>query len=247
MPVTAAEAQSSVMGRNQRKRANIPEALMRDKPSLYIFNIADIPHEKHLGSLGRFLVPACPPGQPYSEPLEIKGVYADEFDMATENGDMGVNFVMGTDVAKAVVGLDSGSPDLGPYTTNLTWQGAFIAAGRKPTEAELQEAHAKFTRFNTMYLQIGDNLAEQGKLAEIPMAARKAVKYLNQGRDWAKAPIPMKDCPACGEAVKPFVAICSHCQSILNVDAAAAVGHPVARQMLAEMKAKLEQQQSKGK
>jgi hypothetical protein len=245
MPVSAAEAQSSVMGRNSRKRANIPDALMRDKPPLYIFNIADIPHEKHLGSLGRFLIPACPAGEPYSKPLVIHGVYADEFDMATENGDMGVNFVMGTDVARSVVGLDSSSPDLGPYTTNLTWQGAFIAASKTPTKAELDEAHAKFTRFNAMYLQIGDSLAEQGKIGEIPAASRKAVKYLNQGRDWAKAPVPMKDCPACGEAIKPNVAVCTHCQAILNVEAAAAVGHPIARQMLAERKAEQEAKKAK--
>ena len=59
---------------------------------------------------------------------------------------------------------------------------------------------------------------------EISDLHRRAAIALGIERDWAYVPMRMAECPACGEKVKPGVAVCKHCGAILDAEKAAKHG-----------------------
>lgn len=50
-----------------------------DAHRVYIFNVGPWPHMRALGSSGRYLIPACPEGKEYSEPLVIQGIESEPY------------------------------------------------------------------------------------------------------------------------------------------------------------------------
>ena len=56
---------------------------------------------------------------------------------------------------------------------------------------------------------------------EISDLHRRAAIALGVEREWAYVPTRFADCPACGEKVKPSVAVCKHCGAILDAEKAA--------------------------
>jgi hypothetical protein len=59
---------------------------------------------------------------------------------------------------------------------------------------------------------------------EISDLHRRAAIALGVEREWAYVPTRFADCPACGEKVKPSVAVCKHCGAILDAEKAAKHG-----------------------
>ena len=59
---------------------------------------------------------------------------------------------------------------------------------------------------------------------EISDLHRRAAIALGVEREWAYVPTRFADCPACGEKVKPGVAVCKHCGAILDAEKAAKHG-----------------------
>ena len=59
---------------------------------------------------------------------------------------------------------------------------------------------------------------------EISDLHRRAAIALGVEREWAYVPTRMAECPACGERVKPEVAVCKHCGAILDAEKAAKHG-----------------------
>src|SRR2546425_13298119 len=45
---------------------------------------------------------------------------------------------------------------------------------------------------------------------------RRAARGLGLEKEWSYEPKPLVDCPACGEKVKPGVAVCRACGAILD-------------------------------
>jgi hypothetical protein len=71
----------------------------------------------------------------------------------------------------------------------------------------------------------GDAMWARGhSFREISDLHRRAAISLGAEREWAYVPVRMADCPACGEKVKPGVAVCRHCRAILDADKAAKHG-----------------------
>lgn len=235
---SAQEAYAYALSGNKKKRQQWDPRLEEALPKRYIFNIYQKAWDVPLGGLGTFRIPACPEGEPYSKPLVVKGMNRDEYDLGDGQGHMSWNAIPGDQLAKAIVGLDSGSPALGTFTTNREWWGVFLSETPVPTEAQLTEARKKLVALMTMYLEQGDNLAAQGKVADIGANERKAAQFLNQKRAWAQLPEKMDSCPGCGEPIKPGVIKCKECGAILDMDKAASLGMLTENQLAAMLAAR---------
>jgi hypothetical protein len=53
---------------------------------------------------------------------------------------------------------------------------------------------------------------------------RRAARELKLDKPWLYDPKPLAECPACGEKIKPGVAVCRSCRAILDREKAAKFG-----------------------
>jgi len=58
---------------------------------------------------------------------------------------------------------------------------------------------------------------------------RRAARWLGLEKEWSYEPKAMAECPACGEKVKPGVAVCRSCGAVLDAARAAQYGLAPAR------------------
>jgi hypothetical protein len=157
---------------------------------------------------GVYHIPACPKGQPYALLL------------VTPRGDA----------------LDLGDNRRFPFTISareiaqdllqdLHDHGIFLCAGARPTAEELAAATGRRDGFYHRLVTDGDTMWARGhSFREISDLHRRAALALGVEREWAYVPARMMDCPACGEKVKPGVAVCRHCHAILDKEKAAKHG-----------------------
>jgi hypothetical protein len=157
---------------------------------------------------GVYHIPACAQGEPYSLLL------------LTSRGDA----------------LDLGDNRRFPFTItareiaddllqDLHDHGIFVCGGARPSPEELSAAAARRDAFYQRLVTDGDTMWARGhSFREISDLHRRAAISLGVEREWAYVPMRMADCPACGEKVKPGVAVCKHCRAILNAEKAAEHG-----------------------
>jgi hypothetical protein len=157
---------------------------------------------------GVYHIPACAKGQPYALLL------------LTPRGDA----------------LDLGDNRRFPFTISareiaedllqdLHDHGIFVCAGARPTPEELAAAATRRDSYYQQLVSEGDTMWARGhSFREISDLHRRAAIALGIERDWAYVPMRMAECPACGEKVKPGVAVCRHCRAILDAEKAAKHG-----------------------
>jgi hypothetical protein len=106
-----------------------------------------------------------------------------------------------------------------------SFHGVFVAAGAIPTDAELIEAHRKLDAFHARLVEAADLEWER---SHNPMfitdLERRAARELRLDKPWLYDPKPLAECPACGEKIKPGVAVCRACRAILDRAKAAEYG-----------------------
>ncbi|MGH9758978.1 MAG: zinc ribbon domain-containing protein [Candidatus Acidiferrales bacterium] len=103
--------------------------------------------------------------------------------------------------------------------------GIFVCAGARPTQEEIAAATARRDAFYHQLVADGDTMWARGhSFREISDLHRRAAIALGIEREWAYVPVRMAECPACGEKVKPNVAVCRHCGAILDAEKAARHG-----------------------
>ena len=103
--------------------------------------------------------------------------------------------------------------------------GIFVCAGPRPTAEELAAAVERRDAYYQKLIGEGDVMWARGhSFREISDLHRRAAIALGVEREWAYVPMRMNDCPACGEKVKPSVAVCKHCGAILDAEKAAKHG-----------------------
>ncbi|MGH9699138.1 MAG: zinc ribbon domain-containing protein [Candidatus Acidiferrales bacterium] len=103
--------------------------------------------------------------------------------------------------------------------------GIFVCAGARPTQEEIAGATARRDAFYHQLVADGDTMWARGhSFREISDLHRRAAIALGIEREWAYVPVRMAECPACGEKVKPNVAVCRHCGAILDAEKAARHG-----------------------
>ncbi len=92
--------------------------------------------------------------------------------------------------------------------------GWFVAAGEKPTEAELRAAEANRDRERIRLIGEARNLFRANKPNQITDPMRWAADRLGLKEPWL--PLSGLTCPACGTALMPGVALCSACGYIVD-------------------------------
>jgi hypothetical protein len=106
-----------------------------------------------------------------------------------------------------------------------SFHGVFVAAGLEPTDEELNEARKKLEAFQIRLVETADLEWERShNLMFITDLERRAARELGLEKPWLYDPKPMADCPACGEKIKPGVAVCRTCGAILDREKAVKFG-----------------------
>lgn len=216
---------------NQRKRApGISDSIKESAAPVFIFNIFNREYHLELGNFGRVRIPACAPGERYAGPVAyggvpyVQGLLPAEFDQGNGDGQMGVVWERGEDVARDIVGIGSSFPELSLYTTDRSHWGVFISthATREnpvPSDAEIEEAKKKLTAMMMKWFDDGQRLAKEGHIDRIGPNHREAAQFLNQKVEWSAKSIPMGVCPGCAEPLRPG-AIWHECGAIIDPDKA---------------------------
>jgi hypothetical protein len=103
--------------------------------------------------------------------------------------------------------------------------GVFVCAGDEPDEDELAEARERLALFYATLVSSADKQWERThSVAFISDLERRAARELRLEKDWSYEPTMRNECPACGERLKPNVAVCRTCGAVLNREKAAQWG-----------------------
>ena len=157
---------------------------------------------------GVYHIPACAKGEPYA--LLLLSARPDALDLGDNR-----RFPF-------VISAREIADDL---LQDLHDHGIFVCAGPRPTKEELASAAARRDAFYVRLISEADVMWARGhSYREISDLHRRAAIFLGMEREWAYVPLRMVDCPACGEKVKPGVAVCKHCHAILDAPKAAQHG-----------------------
>lgn len=157
---------------------------------------------------GVYHIPACAKGQEYALLL------------VTPRGDaldLGDNRRFPFTISAREIAVD--------LLQDLHDHGIFVCAGARPSAEELGTAVKRRDDYYKRLVSDGDTMWARGhSFREISDLHRRAAIALGLEREWAYVPARMVDCPACGEKVKPGVAVCRHCRAILDAEKAAKHG-----------------------
>lgn len=103
--------------------------------------------------------------------------------------------------------------------------GVFVCAGDEPDADELAEARERLALFYASLVNSADKQWERThNVAFISDLERRAARELRLEKDWSYEPTMRNECPACGERLKPNVAVCRTCGAVLNRERAAQFG-----------------------
>jgi hypothetical protein len=106
-----------------------------------------------------------------------------------------------------------------------SFHGVFVAEGPEPSDAELKDAREKLAAFHRRLVDMADLEWER---SHNPMfitdLERRAARELKLDKPWLYDPKPQIECPACGESLKPGVAVCRTCRAVLDRDKAIKFG-----------------------
>ena len=161
---------------------------------------------------GIFHVPACAKGEPCA--ILIVTPRGDSIDLGDNH-----RFpftIAARDIAEDII-------------QGLADHGVFICAGDLPGDDELARARARRDSWYKQLVAEADEMWARGhSYREISDMHRRAVMALGLEREWAYVPQRQIDCPACGEKLKPGVAVCKHCGAVLDAERALRFGVPAA-------------------
>jgi len=164
---------------------------------------------------GSLLIQSPEPGQPYAV-TPIRGCIS-----VMDLGDKRTMeiYISAKEIAEDLVREINGDSGEGSF------HGVFVAAGPEPTEVELTEARKKLEAFQSRLVETADLEWERSyNMMFITDLERRAARELGVEKPWLYDPKPKADCPACGEKIKPGVAVCRTCGAILDRDKAAQFG-----------------------
>ena len=166
-------------------------------------------------SYGAFSVSACEPGKPYSlTRVTSRTAFIDLGDKRKHDV-----AILAREVAEDLCGeINSDGGD-------DSFFGVFVAKGDKPTAAELEEARDRLKAFYQRLVAAADREWERSHShLFINDVQRRAARHLGLEKEWHYQPQETKECPGCGEKIKPHVAVCKTCGAILDLEKAASLG-----------------------
>jgi len=131
---------------------------------------------------------------------------------------------------------------------DASFHGVFVAAGPEPTEAELEDARKKLETFQVRLVEAADLEWERShNMMFITDLERRAARDLGLEKPWLYDRRPTEDCPACGEKIKPGVAVCRTCGAILDREKAVKFGLAAQVETKSEEADKSTEKKAKGK
>jgi hypothetical protein len=149
---------------------------------------------------GMFHIPACAKGESCSL-LEVKS--------RSDVIDLGDNHRLPFAISARDIAED--------LIQDLREHGLFVCAGEHPNDDELTRARARRDSWYKQLIAEADEMWARGhSYREISDMHRRAATAMGLAREWAYVPQRQMECPACGEKLKPGVAICKHCHAILD-------------------------------
>lgn len=105
---------------------------------------------------------------------------------------------------------------------DLEQHGIFVCAAERPSEDELAAAREVRDAWYRKLVAEADEMWARGhSYREISDMHRRAVIDMKLEREWAYVPQRSVECPACGEKLRAGVAICKHCNAVLDAERAA--------------------------
>ncbi len=95
--------------------------------------------------------------------------------------------------------------------------GVFVCKGDEPSDAELLIAREQLGAFYRNLVATADKEWERThNVVFISDLQRRAARELKLEKEWSYEPQQRIDCPACGEKLKPGVAVCRVCGAVLD-------------------------------
>jgi hypothetical protein len=166
-------------------------------------------------SYGAYRIRGCENGEPYAlTRVEARTAYMDLGDKRTM--EIPISAVEVAEDLCREINSDAGEE------SNL---GVFVAKGEMPTSEELRKGRERLAAFYRRLVAGADREWERShSYLFINDVERRAAHYLGIEKDWFYQPREMVECPACGEKIKPGVAVCRTCGAILDRTKAASLG-----------------------
>jgi len=164
---------------------------------------------------GTYIVPACAPGRDYA--LVELGPRVGRIDLGDKRE---FEFPItareiADDVAREINSDAGEGSDFG----------VFVCAGAQPSDEELLAAHARLETYYKRLVLLADAEWEHThNHAMISDVQRRAARWLKLEREWFYEPTRLAECPACGERIRPGVAVCRTCGAVLDAAKAAQFG-----------------------
>jgi hypothetical protein len=206
-------------------------------PDVYIFNVG--PREwRGIGGGKLYVIPPCPKGQDYSDPVAISALCLSEIDHADGGNNLGVIIDAGMSgtrkvgdevrhvigVANDVIGTNSTAAALELTTTNGEWFGLFVTANEVPTEEELEAARGKLRQMMQLIYATGAEKVQAGEKVAMLDRPRynEAAEYLGAKPLWGNLDHTRASCPECHEDIIEGANFCKHCQQAIDPASVAA-------------------------
>jgi len=195
------------------------EALSK-QTQVYIFNVGPWQHIQHMGSLGRYIIPPCPEGKKYSDPLVIPGIVSElypesEASMKRVDSD-------GYETALQILGIGA---HMAP-SNSLKRYGVSVSKQWPPTEAEIKEAweNLKSGELEALIREANSAAATGPQSMEQTINSRhfEAARLLKKSVGdcpWlvrSTSVAERVECKFCGEPMKANLAKCPNCKEIVN-------------------------------
>jgi len=196
---------------------------LSDKTKLYIFNVGPWQHTQFMGSLGRKIIPACPEGKAYSDPLIVDGIVSELY--PDSESSMKREMYEGEKVAHEIL-------NEGPFHlkhNSLRQYGVSICHQWPPTKEEISaawkslaegELEALIRQANSAYSAGPQEFERTIGNGERYFLAAKLLKKTTAECPWMMRTINAGssnvECRFCGEAMKPNLAKCPNCKEVVD-------------------------------
>jgi hypothetical protein len=208
---------------NRRQIPPMPKALREQDPKrfppVFIFNVGPRRHEFPPSEKGSRFLEACPAGAKHSEPLTLRNIEMEIYDLADGGGNMARLEEEGSEKALALI--HSGVA-LSLDTPNLEWLGVFVTENETPTAKEIADAKKKLHAYMRLVHDKGSEAVQQGtKVDPIDRAIyNEACVILGLPPLFGTLDRMMAKCVFCMESIVEGAVLCKHCGSRQDGDEA---------------------------
>lgn len=219
---------------NSSRYVPTQSALVRkvsEENRVYLFNVGPWQHVRELGSAGKWIIPACPEGRRFSDPLVIDGLVSEPYptnefkmDLLPLSGEPGQLSGEGSGEQFAMQVLGEG-PHISRASSFRPF-GVFLSHSEAPAEADLLKAeqalngkYLELVRMASDAYAMGPAKAAETIQPDYHFRAARALKKTAAECPWlanTAMPVEQRNCPNCGTQYSVGIAQCAMCKNILD-------------------------------